>query len=226
MKKLVSSIVIVLALIFIVWLLPFFRCEYLTARHGDEFDFESAYNANSAEFFKVMSYNQNEAEIYYVGKNFSIGEILHFKRDGEKWVYSDAGNTVWSALGGTADDSIWPYFWHNWKYVLMRKVNVDYDNCSFSRFWVEDDKVYLECEITITSNLEHDVSIEANFGADEGKLLKDGLLIGYDKELKSDSFHIEYGTNKFTVIFVGDYGGTPQKSDEDFYAIWVDPYVH
>ena len=88
------------------------------------------------------------------------------------------------------------------------------ENKSFhSIFYVRDDKAYIECELTLDSALERDIKIQGTFPRDEGKLLKNATIYAYDIETGVDTFHLVRGTNKFTVVFIGDYGGTFQKFD-------------
>ena len=119
MKKSLKIILVISLIIFVVWGIPMLKCEYLTARHGHEFDFKQEVEENTmlseAESFKILSYNDEFAEIYYIDKNFSTGNKLTFKKVLGKWKY-DSWDTVWSAMGGNADENVWPYFWHSIKY--------------------------------------------------------------------------------------------------------------
>ncbi len=98
-------------------------------------------------------------------------------------------------------------------YMQLSKMFVVNDESFFSDFYIKDDKVYLECEVSINSPRDCDIQIQGSFARDEGKLLKDATVFAYDVENRSNSFHIVRGTNRFRVVFIGDYGGTPQKSD-------------
>ncbi len=120
MKKFLKCISIIVFIVFAFWGSCMLKCEYLTARYGHEFDFESVIEENTMisepECFKILSYKEEYAKIYYIEKRFSAGHILIFKKDNDKLRYDDWEKTVWSSLGGSADDNVWPYFWHSFKY--------------------------------------------------------------------------------------------------------------
>ena len=92
----------------------------LAAQHGLLFlanentrgEFKNSEEYNSlicAEDFRVLRCNEREAKVYYYS-SFS-GNIFYFEKDGEDWVYAHC-ETLWSSMG-SADDYIWPYWWHS-----------------------------------------------------------------------------------------------------------------
>ncbi len=127
MKFFLKFISVILVIIFVTSGIPMIKCEYLTARYGHEFNLEEPCEQNSlipkTQSFKVMSYGKESAELYCIGENFSMGNLLTFKKTDGKWTYDRWKECVWTALGGSADNAVWPYFWHNTKYVLMRRMN-------------------------------------------------------------------------------------------------------
>lgn len=229
MKLLVKFIAVILVIVFLVWGIPMIKCEYLTARYGYEFDLEESYKQNSlipkTQSFKVMSYSNEQAELYCIGENYSAGNVLHFKKADGKWVYDRWKECVWSAIGGNADNDIWPYFWHNTKYARISRAEISPDESSFVRFWAEGEKAYIECDLTIESRMDYYASIEGCFSSDEGTFLKDGIIYAHDKETGSDKFKLVRGTNKITVVFVGDFGGTYQKANKSLPGIEIYPYT-
>ncbi len=229
MKFFLKFIAVILVIIFIVWGIPMIKCEYLTAKHGHEFDFNEPSEENclipKTQSFKVMSYSEEMAEVYCIGENYSVGNVLIFKKEDGKWVYDRWGECVWTAMGGNADNDIWPYFWHNTKYARVYRTEINHDESFFMNFWVEDEKAYIECYLTIESKMDYDVSIEGHFPLDEGKLLKDRSIYAYDKETGNDKFKLVRGTNKFTVVFIGEYGGIFQKADRLLPGITIRPYT-
>ncbi len=127
MKFFLKLISVILVIIFIVWGIPMIKCEYLTARYGHEFDLAAIPEENSMlsepDWFRILSYNDEYTEIYYISEGFRLGSILSFKKVNGEWKYDSPANTIWTALGGSADNDVWPYFWHNTKYALMRRMN-------------------------------------------------------------------------------------------------------
>ena len=105
------------------------------------------------------------------------------------------------------------------------RFELNEEKSSFSNFYVKDDKAYIECEVVIDSSIDFDIIMQGLFKPDEGKLLKDASIYAYDKETGSDHFHLSRGTNKFTVVFIGDYGGTYQKDYKGLPAIEIYPYT-
>lgn len=109
--------VVVIVLILSPWLLSLVKCEALTLLHGKEFEGKEQQTnmLAKADYLKVLSYSDTEAEVYYVNRD-GTGDTLNFtKKDGE-WVYT-YWNTIWSACGGSADGAIWPYWWHWFTYA-------------------------------------------------------------------------------------------------------------
>ncbi len=98
-------------------------------------------------------------------------------------------------------------------YMQLGMMFIINEESFFSDFHIEDNKVYLECEMSINSPRDCDIQLQGTFARDEGKLLKNPTIFAYDAENGSNSFHIVRGTNRFKVVFIGDYGGTPRKSD-------------
>ena len=122
MKKFLKARYIILLIIFILWGLPFLKCEFLTLLHAREFDFkkemeEHTMLSSEPEWFRIMSYNDEFAEIYYIDEGFAMGNILSFKKINNEWKYDEWKRTMWTTLGGTADEFVWPYFWHRLMYL-------------------------------------------------------------------------------------------------------------
>ena len=113
MKKYLRITALAVLLIFcVLWLGAIIRCEYLTNRYYD--DFADAWRVNTMlgemEYFKVLSCNGEWADVYYVGEDYSSGDLMTFCREEGQW--AEAGwDTVWSDTG-SASDVIWPYWWH------------------------------------------------------------------------------------------------------------------
>lgn len=96
----------------IIWGISLARCEILTQMYGNEF--AESYKENTMlgdmEYWKVLDYSQTHARVYYVGLNHSVADILTFVKENGKWK-QDGWDTVW-ATSGSADNTIWPYWWH------------------------------------------------------------------------------------------------------------------
>lgn len=112
--KIIKRIFNCLIILFLaVWVISLCKCEILTYLHGHEFS--EIYNENAMlgeiEYFRVLKYSSDFAEVYYVGKDHCGGDILTFVKENKKWKYS-GWETVWSGSGGSASEVIWPYWWH------------------------------------------------------------------------------------------------------------------
>lgn len=98
-------------------------------------------------------------------------------------------------------------------YLQLSNMFIINEGSYFSDFYVKGDKVYIECEMSIKSPRDCDIQLQGTFVRDEGKLLKNATVFAYDTENGSNIFHMMRGTNSFRVVFIGDYGGIPQKFD-------------
>ncbi len=118
-KKAIKYIIIGLLCLFLInWSSALIKCELLTIAHYDEF--KDAYKENTMlgdmEYFKVLSYKpykSSVAQVYYVGKDNSGGDVLTFtyNHETDKWD-EISWATIWSGIGGSASEVIWPYLWH------------------------------------------------------------------------------------------------------------------
>ena len=104
-------IIILTTCLFMVWFLPYVKNEILTYLHGDEFiGLQKSTNMiGDVDYLKVLAYSYNFARVYYFDNEG--GDILGFERSNGHWK-SVLWNTVWSKMG-SADDYIWPYFYHS-----------------------------------------------------------------------------------------------------------------
>lgn len=107
--------VMLLLIIFflLIWGISLARCEILTLLHGSEFDNKLCQEntmIDPIKYLKVLNYSDTQARIYCVSEGYSMGNILGFTKKDEKWKYKK-WNTVWST-SGTADNIVWPYWWH------------------------------------------------------------------------------------------------------------------
>jgi hypothetical protein len=96
-----------------VWGGSLATCEFLTWMHGTEFSEEYKKNSmlSEMEFLKVINYTRESATIYFISKGFTDAHLLAFVKINGQWQYDEWVKTVWS-VSGTADEVIWPYWWH------------------------------------------------------------------------------------------------------------------
>lgn len=84
-------------------------------------------------------------------------------------------------------------------------------------FYIEDDKVYIICGITIINNTEDELSysLTANSEADfRSGLITSAILKGFDENLSTNIFSIGgHEVQTIKIIFMGDYAGYPKKND-------------
>lgn len=117
-KRIPIYLILAIVVIFVaVWGAALLRCEILTGRYHD--DFAEAYKSNKMigdmDFFKVISCDGEEAEVYYVSANGAA--LLKFEMQDGAWVET-AWDTIWSK-SGSADGIVWPYWWHVITYCLL-----------------------------------------------------------------------------------------------------------
>ena len=112
-KKLTWTVIaVILAVLLLIWGASLIKCEILTAKYYDDFADAHAQNTmlGDMEYFKVLRCDGKTAEVYYVGRDMSGGDVLTFENQNGTWVQTD-WKTVWSD-SGSASDVIYPYWWH------------------------------------------------------------------------------------------------------------------
>lgn len=114
MKKKVMLVIVIVAIMIPVafWGASLIKCEILTHKYHD--DFEQAYKQNTMlgemEYFKVLSCDENTAEVYYVSKSMTDANVLIFQNNNGVW-QEISWKTIWST-SGSASEVIYPYWWH------------------------------------------------------------------------------------------------------------------
>lgn len=119
MMKMFHNVIVGLFCLFLIsWIGALIKCEVLTHRHYEEF--EDAYKQNSMlwdmEYFKVLEYNpsgNDTAQVYYVCEGHTLGSVLDFRYNHETDSWEEISySVIWSGVGGSASEIIWPYWWH------------------------------------------------------------------------------------------------------------------
>ena len=105
---------VIVGSLLLIWGASLIKCEILTAKYYD--DFKTAHLQNTMlreelEYFKVLRCNGKTAEVYYVGRDMSGGNVLTFEKQDGVWKQIK-WETIWSGTGGSASDVIYPYWWH------------------------------------------------------------------------------------------------------------------
>ena len=84
-------------------------------------------------------------------------------------------------------------------------------------FYIQNNKVYIVGGVSIKNNTsemqKYSLTATSEYDHENG-LIKSATLEGYDDSLESNEFTIAGNeTQTFTIVFVGDYAGTPQKGN-------------
>ena len=114
MKKKRILIIIIVAIMIPVsfWGISLIKCEMLTHKYYN--NFEQAYKQNTMlgemEYFRVLSCDENIAEVYYVSKGMTDANVLTFENRNGVW-QEISWKTIWST-SGSASEVIYPYWWH------------------------------------------------------------------------------------------------------------------
>ena len=118
-KRIAVILIIVLISPILYWGLSLAKCEILTAKYG--YNFSDGYNnlVDDIAFFKVIEYSDKNSTVYYVNNHKTSGISVNFTFQDGEWVY-DSWNAVWSK-GGTADDIMFPYWWHFFYRILYEE---------------------------------------------------------------------------------------------------------
>lgn len=97
-----------------------------------------------------------------------------------------------------------------------REISIDSKESFYSSFKIENNKVYIYCNVLI-KNPYKDITKIALSGIFENDvkngLLKESLLTGYASDFETTEFKLENGDNWVEVVFIGDYAGKSQKYD-------------
>lgn len=96
----------------------------------------------------------------------------------------------------------------------------------YSNFHVENDKVYIECVVTIknSDNYKKTINLSARFDEDVNIcLLKQAKIYALSSSNIKEKFEIKQNSkDTFDVVFVGDFGGTMKKHDRTLPDIDID----
>lgn len=92
-------------------------------------------------------------------------------------------------------------------------VSIMEDESFYSDYYVENEKVYINCTLTVCSSKDQTVSFVGEFKSDT----EIGLLT--EETLKTTSFDIKKGKQIIDVTFMGNFGGTNKKASRNL------PYI-
>lgn len=97
-----------------------------------------------------------------------------------------------------------------------REISIDEEESFYSDFKIENNKVYIYCNVLIKNPNKDGTKITLNgvFEDDvKNGLLKESLLTGYASDFETTEFGLQKGDNRIEVVFIGDYAGKEQKYD-------------
>ena len=97
-----------------------------------------------------------------------------------------------------------------------REISIDGNESFYSSFKIENNKVYIYCNVLIKNPNKDAVKIALSglFENDvKNGLLKESLLTGYASDFETTEFNLGNGDNWIEVVFIGDYAGKNQKYD-------------
>ena len=98
----------------------------------------------------------------------------------------------------------------------------------FSDFSVQGDKVYITCVVAVECSEATELQIYGDFREDEGKLLKNSLLLGHlgdDADDLQSTAALPRGKTELHVTFIGDFAGTDQKQNRLLPQLYLVPPV-
>ena len=99
----------------VFWFISIVKCEILTFLYKSNFPFPEDIRSmrGDMDYLKVIKYSGSSACVYCVSGNKSVGDTVMFIKSNGEWRYDGRINTVWSKRGGSADEFVWPYFYHS-----------------------------------------------------------------------------------------------------------------
>ena len=99
-SKTVIAVILIVAAVALLMLFfsPYIKAEYLTARHGQEFEgLELKTNMlDEAKYLKVLKYRNGHAKVLYVGDGYRC--LFCFDGYSDEWKCSN-WNCIWSSTG-------------------------------------------------------------------------------------------------------------------------------
>lgn len=106
MKKKIGIAIVAFLLIGALFF-PYLKAEYLTRKYGEQFEGLEleTHMLNAARYHKVLSYSEEEAEVFYVS---GTGDLITFEKTDGGW-HQKEWKTIWST-SGSADGFYWPYY--------------------------------------------------------------------------------------------------------------------
>ena len=128
MKKITKRIIVcILALIVtipvLIWGGALLKNGILTAIHKDEIKnlqfLESEEPLPEFDWYRITSYSESTIKIYYVNtygkdteKEYKVGGGIIFSKTPNGWFHTDMVESVFWSGAGSADNYIWPYWYH------------------------------------------------------------------------------------------------------------------
>lgn len=115
MKKHIKRLPLAIVLVFIVvWGASLLKCELLTNKYHGELEYAHIENTmiGKVDSFKVLECDGEAAEVYYVCNNNNSGNVLKYKKEKDQWKET-SWDCIWSKQG-SADEMLWPYWWHTY----------------------------------------------------------------------------------------------------------------
>ena len=108
----IKKVFLILIAVLAFWLISIMGCEIQTSVFKNQFEGIEEFKefADVSEFVKIIKYTPNEAVVYFVYRDKTMGNVIFFKRNGNSWKYN-YWDTIWS-VSGNADKTVWPYWWH------------------------------------------------------------------------------------------------------------------
>lgn len=97
-----------------------------------------------------------------------------------------------------------------------REISIDVEESFYSNFKIENNKVYIYCNVLIKNPNKNGskIALSGLFDNDvKNGLLKESLLTGYSTDCETTTFELKEGDNRIEVVFIGDYAGKSQKYD-------------
>ena len=110
--------------------------------------------------------------------------------------------------------------------VAAELAHVVDDASWYSDFSVQGDKVYITCVVTVECSEATELQIYGDFREDEGKLLKNSLLLGQlgeDINSLQSTAALPRGKTELRVTFIGDFAGTAQKQNRLLPQLYLVP---
>lgn len=119
----VCILVLIVTISVLIWCAALVKNSILTSIHKNEIKnlqfFESEEPLPEFDWYRITSYSDSMIKIYYVNtygkdmdREYKVGGEIIFTKTPNGWYHTDIAESILWSGAGSADNYIWPYWYH------------------------------------------------------------------------------------------------------------------